>query len=108
MKTEQVRMLAQSVSFAKIVAVVVYIAELFVLLFAQDWLFSKEREFEGIYMPLGAFLLVYFSYTAIEAAHCMIYHWMQKTTSITKVLLSPLKIASGYYLFWRVYVWIKS
>lgn len=87
-------------SIGKIIALVLYIAELFCFAWVQDWFFSKE--FTGVWIVLGATILVYLVYIAWEIANVMIYHWMHGA-SLIKVLLSPIKILFLWYVFWRVY-----
>jgi len=74
-------------------------------MFLQDWFLSKE--YSGHMLPVGAGIMAYLVYVAIEAGNIAVMNYVHPT-SIVKVLLSPIKIALGYYLFWRIYSWIKS
>lgn len=91
-------------NIGRIVALVLYIIELFCLAAVQDWFFS--REFTGVWIVAGAAILTYLVYIAVEMANAVIMNWMEPS-SIVKILISPLKICSLYYIFWRIYVWIK-
>lgn len=87
-------------NIGRIVALVLYIIELFCLAAVQDWFFS--REFTGVWIVVGANILVYLIYVAWEIANVMIYHWMHGA-SLIKVLLSPIKVLTLWYVFWRIY-----
>lgn len=91
-------------NIGKITALVIYILELFCFAAVQDWFFSKE--FTGVWIVVGAAILVYLVYVAWEVANVMIYHWMHGA-SLVKVLLSPVKVLTLWYVFWRVYRIVK-
>lgn len=91
-------------NIGKITALVIYILELFCFAAVQDWFFSKE--FTGVWIVVGAAILVYLVYVAWEVANVMIYHWMHGA-SLVKVLLSPVKVLTLWYVFWRVYRTVK-
>ena len=95
-----ITLLGKLPNIGKIVAIVLYIAELFCLAIVQDWFFSTE--FRGVWIALGAAILVYLVYVAWEVANVMIYHWMHGA-SLVKVLLSPIKVLTLWYVYWRVY-----
>lgn len=91
-------------NIGKIAALVLYILELFCFAIVQDWFFSKE--FTGVWIVTGAAILVYLVYVAWEVANLMIYHWMHGA-SLVKVLLSPIKVLTLWYVFWRIYRIVK-
>ena len=87
-------------NIGKIVGLILYILELFCFAIVQEWFFNKE--FTGVWIVAGAAILVYLVYVAWEVANVMIYHWMHGA-SLVKVLLSPIKVLTLWYVYWRIH-----